>query len=145
MPIYIKEIPPKYTCSSSNTLVFVKDNMLLEQKLYHMLSTQNVDSPHVTLNMKVLEAVVYMCLLACSLFANKYVLSVLGFQFPMVFQGWQTLVGCLTFKVSILALPGVKCLKLLNLACVLLGAYILFYSLIIQVLSVLGTDDLTNC
>lgn len=49
--------------------------------------------------MKVLEATVYICLLACSLFTNKYVLSVLGFQFPMVFQGWQTLVGCLTFKV----------------------------------------------
>ena len=50
--------------------------------------------------MKILEASVYLLLLAGSLFANKYVLSVLGFQFPMVFQGWQTLVGCLTFKVS---------------------------------------------
>ena len=28
-----------------------------------------------------------------SIFANKYILTVLGFQFPMVFQGWQTLVG----------------------------------------------------
>ena len=54
--------------------------------------------------MKYLEAIVYVALLASSLFANKYVLSVLGFQYPMVFQGWQTLVGCVTFKVSLFAL-----------------------------------------
>jgi len=48
--------------------------------------------------MKAYQVAGYFCLLTCSIFANKYVLSVLGFQFPMVFQGWQTLVGCITFK-----------------------------------------------
>lgn len=49
--------------------------------------------------MKAIKATTYVIILTCSIFANKYVLSVLGFQFPMVFQGWQTLVGCLTFKI----------------------------------------------
>lgn len=49
--------------------------------------------------MKAYEVAGYFCLLTCSIFANKYVLSVLGFQFPMVFQGWQTLVGCIVFKI----------------------------------------------
>ena len=54
--------------------------------------------------MELLKAFVYMSLLTCSIFANKYVLTVLGFKFPMVFQGWQVLVGCCTFKVSSLVM-----------------------------------------
>lgn len=57
--------------------------------------------------MKAFEAAAYISLLACSIFANKYVLSVLGFQFPMVFQGWQTLVGCITFKLLSVLKTGV--------------------------------------
>ena len=49
--------------------------------------------------MKSGSSALYLVLLASSLYANKYVLSVLGFQYPMVFQGWQTLVGFLVFKV----------------------------------------------
>lgn len=40
----------------------------------------------------------YVLLLASSLYANKYVLTVLGFRYPMVFQGWQCIVGFLVFK-----------------------------------------------
>lgn len=39
-------------------------------------------------------------LMTFSFFLNKYVLSVLGFQFPMVFQGWQTLVGFIVLKLT---------------------------------------------
>jgi len=52
----------------------------------------------VTTTMKPASSAVYVALLASSLYANKYVLSVLGFQYPMVFQGWQTLVGFVVFK-----------------------------------------------
>lgn len=41
----------------------------------------------------------YASLQIITLFATKYVLSVLGFQYPMVFQGWQTLVGFLVFQL----------------------------------------------
>jgi len=41
----------------------------------------------------------YMFLVISSYFSNKYVLSTLGFRFPMVFQGWQTLVGFLILKL----------------------------------------------
>jgi len=33
------------------------------------------------------------------LFVNKYVLSVLGFKYPTIFQGWQTLCGLLLYKL----------------------------------------------
>ena len=56
----------------------------------------------ISTKMRAYEVAGYFCLLTCSIFANKYVLSVLGFQFPMVFQGWQTLVGCIVFKVRII-------------------------------------------
>jgi len=45
------------------------------------------------------SSALYVALLASSLYVNKYVLSVLGFHYPMVFQGWQTLVGFVVFKV----------------------------------------------
>ncbi len=41
----------------------------------------------------------YILLVISSFFSNKYVLSELGFRFPMVFQGWQTLVGFLVLKL----------------------------------------------
>ena len=41
----------------------------------------------------------YMFLVISSYFSNKYVLSTLGFRFPMVFQGWQTLVGFLILRL----------------------------------------------
>ncbi len=44
-------------------------------------------------------AVTYVLLLSASLSSNKFVLSGLGFQFPMVFQGWQTLVGFLIYRL----------------------------------------------
>jgi len=46
----------------------------------------------------VVGGLAYVMLLASSLYANKYVLSVLGFRYPMVFQGWQCLFGFLVFK-----------------------------------------------
>lgn len=42
---------------------------------------------------------VYILLVTSSYFSNKYVLSELGFRFPMVFQGWQTLVGFVVLKI----------------------------------------------
>ncbi len=45
------------------------------------------------------SAVTYVLLLATSLSANKFVLSTLGFQYPMVFQGWQTLVGFVIYRL----------------------------------------------
>lgn len=41
---------------------------------------------------------IYVVLFVSAIFANKYVLSVLKFTYPTVFQGWQTLVGVLILK-----------------------------------------------
>lgn len=48
----------------------------------------------------------YMAVLFCSLFVstnfvNKYVLSVLNFTYPTIFQGWQTLVGVAILRMLI--------------------------------------------
>ena len=45
------------------------------------------------------SALTYSGLFLVSLSANKFVLSGLGFQFPMVFQGWQTLVGFVIYRL----------------------------------------------
>nr|KAG5694417.1 hypothetical protein BaRGS_017450 [Batillaria attramentaria] len=50
----------------------------------------------------------YMAALFCTLFVstnfvNKYVLSVLRFTYPTIFQGWQTLVGVVVLKMLIAA------------------------------------------
>lgn len=50
----------------------------------------------------------YMAALFCALFVstnfvNKYVLSVLRFTYPTIFQGWQTLVGAVVLKMLIAA------------------------------------------
>lgn len=47
------------------------------------------------------QAGVYCVLFAATHFVNKYVLSVLKFQFPTIFQGWQTLVGFLMLSLLV--------------------------------------------
>ncbi|XP_052817109.1 transmembrane protein 241-like [Mya arenaria] len=48
-------------------------------------------------------AAVYCLLFIATQFVNKYVLTVLGFQFPTIFQGWQTLVGFLMLSLLVTA------------------------------------------
>ncbi len=45
-----------------------------------------------------LSALLFLLLVLTVYFSNKLVLTVLGFKYPMVFQGWQTLVGFVVFK-----------------------------------------------
>lgn len=47
-----------------------------------------------------LLGLIFCCFFVISYFTNKYVLSVLKFTFPTVFQGWQTFVGGLLLLVS---------------------------------------------
>jgi len=49
--------------------------------------------------MNPVAAFIYSCLVCGGLFINKYVLSILGFKYPTIFQGWQTLTGLVVFKV----------------------------------------------
>lgn len=54
------------------------------------------------------QASVYKAILFCLLFVgtnfvNKYVLSVLNFTYPTIFQGWQTLVGACALKLLIVS------------------------------------------
>ncbi|XP_072176042.1 UDP-N-acetylglucosamine transporter TMEM241 homolog [Diadema setosum] len=42
--------------------------------------------------------IAYCILYICTVLTNKYVLWVLGFTFPTLFQGWQTLVGFLVLR-----------------------------------------------
>jgi len=44
-------------------------------------------------------ASIFVTILVLGLFINKYVLSVLGFRYPTIFQGWQTLCGLLVYKI----------------------------------------------
>lgn len=53
-------------------------------------------------NMK--TVLLFTALFVGSTFVNKYVLSVLKFQFPTIFQGWQTLVGFVVLRA--LTIPG---------------------------------------
>jgi len=48
-------------------------------------------------------AVIFVLILVLGLFVNKYVLTVLGFKYPTIFQGWQTLGGLLLFKILTVA------------------------------------------
>ncbi|XP_052230827.1 transmembrane protein 241-like isoform X1 [Dreissena polymorpha] len=50
------------------------------------------------------HSTIYCLLFVATHFVNKYVLSVLEFQFPTIFQGWQTLVGFL--MLSLLGASG---------------------------------------
>ncbi|ELU17420.1 hypothetical protein CAPTEDRAFT_207087 [Capitella teleta] len=44
---------------------------------------------------------VYIALYVATLFVNKYVLSVLNFTYPTIFQGWQSLVGAILLRMLI--------------------------------------------
>ncbi|TRY62861.1 hypothetical protein TCAL_07708 [Tigriopus californicus] len=44
-------------------------------------------------------AFLYFFLLILCNFSNKFVLTVLGFHYPMVFQGWQMLVGVILYQI----------------------------------------------
>lgn len=48
-------------------------------------------------------AAIFVVILVLGLFTNKYVLSVLGFRYPTIFQGWQTLCGLLLYKILTVA------------------------------------------
>nr|ACO14928.1 Transmembrane protein C18orf45 [Caligus clemensi] len=50
-------------------------------------------------NLHIRTAVTISVLQTASMFCNKYVLTELGFKYPMVFQGWQTLVGFLVLRI----------------------------------------------
>ncbi|XP_060920190.1 transmembrane protein 241 [Labrus mixtus] len=43
---------------------------------------------------------VFSCVFVVSFFTNKFVLSVLNFTFPTLFQGWQTLIGAVLLLLS---------------------------------------------
>lgn len=47
------------------------------------------------------QTVLFIILFAASHFVNKFVLSVLGFQYPTIFQGWQTLIGFLMISLLV--------------------------------------------
>jgi len=49
--------------------------------------------------MNIGAASIFIIILVLGLFVNKYVLSVLGFKYPTIFQGWQTLCGLLLYKI----------------------------------------------
>ncbi|XP_046397910.1 transmembrane protein 241-like [Ischnura elegans] len=44
------------------------------------------------------DEIVHVILFTTTIFVNKYVLSILKFTYPTVFQGWQTLVGVVILK-----------------------------------------------
>jgi len=49
--------------------------------------------------MNPVAAFFFACIVGCGLFINKYVLSILGFRYPTIFQGWQTLTGLIIYKL----------------------------------------------
>ncbi|KAL4234580.1 hypothetical protein ACF0H5_006221 [Mactra antiquata] len=53
------------------------------------------------MNNSIKQASIYCILFVVTHFVNKYVLSVLKFQFPTIFQGWQTLVGFLMLSLLV--------------------------------------------
>ena len=69
----------------------------------HLSSSVSHPSPIIasthTATMNKVSALLYFLLLLTVYFSSKLVLTVLGFTYPMVFQGWQTLVGFVVFKV----------------------------------------------
>ncbi|XP_059484532.1 transmembrane protein 241-like [Neocloeon triangulifer] len=44
----------------------------------------------------------FILVFVLSIFINKYVLSVLNFTYPTIFQGWQTLVGVIVLKIFVI-------------------------------------------
>lgn len=61
---------------------------------------------------RVILALVFCTIFTLSCFTNKYVLSVLKFTFPTIFQGWQTLTGALlllvTWKLGLVEINGLS-------------------------------------
>ena len=49
--------------------------------------------------MNPVAGLLFACLVCSGLYINKYVLSVLGFKYPTIFQGWQTLAGLIIYKL----------------------------------------------
>jgi len=49
--------------------------------------------------MNPVAAFFFSCILMSGLYINKYVLSILGFRYPTIFQGWQTLTGLFIYKL----------------------------------------------
>ena len=49
--------------------------------------------------MNPVAGILFGCLVCSGLYINKYVLSVLGFKYPTIFQGWQTLTGLCIYKL----------------------------------------------
>ena len=49
--------------------------------------------------MNPVAAFFFACIVGCGLYINKYVLSILGFRYPTIFQGWQTLTGLIIYKL----------------------------------------------
>jgi len=49
--------------------------------------------------MNIIAALIFSTLFFGGLSINKYVLSVLGFRYPTIFQGWQTLAGLVIYKL----------------------------------------------
>jgi len=49
--------------------------------------------------MELLAAIFYCVLYFGGISLNKYVLSVLGFKYPTIFQGWQTVAGLVIYKL----------------------------------------------
>ncbi|KAJ9584454.1 hypothetical protein L9F63_021208 [Diploptera punctata] len=77
------------------------------------------------------EFFVYVFLFVAAIFVNKYVLSVLKFTYPTVFQGWQTLVGVIILKglsvkkqLDVALLDRVTALNLLPHCFYFLGAIV---------------------
>nr|XP_053650346.1 transmembrane protein 241-like isoform X2 [Cherax quadricarinatus] len=55
-----------------------------------------------------IDFLIYLILFGSTIFVNKYVLSVLNFTYPTIYQGWQTLVGGILLRV----LLSNKCLSI---------------------------------
>ncbi|KAL5013231.1 hypothetical protein ScPMuIL_007501 [Solemya velum] len=47
------------------------------------------------------QAILFCMLFLATNFVNKYVLSILEFKYPTIFQGWQTFVGFITLRILI--------------------------------------------
>ncbi len=88
----------RLTFSPMHNTIFIQNVDLVEVPLL-TASFLFLPDIHEVGNMQQATAVTYVLLLSASLSSNKFVLSGLGFQFPMVFQGWQTLVGFLIYRL----------------------------------------------
>ena len=49
--------------------------------------------------MNPVAGILFATLVCSGLYINKYILSVLGFKYPTIFQGWQTLAGLIIYKI----------------------------------------------